>query len=161
MNSLWDVYIEYHCPGLRHVGCKLYYSTPNVIFLKSSHLENSHLMLVVCPINKLCPHTHTHSNVRFRSRCLIIPFQNPSVGPRDSVERKARAKLESALIQSRYSAAIGWVISLGKKLEECLEDVHLLETELQQTSMFCNTSRQCFGWALLLYFTTQVCEHLC
>ena len=76
------------------------------------------------------------------------------MGPRNSEERKARAKLESALIESRYLAAIGWAVSLGRHLKGHVEDVYKLEADLQL--MPAKDSRECSGWALLLHFTLQV-----
>ena len=80
------------------------------------------------------------------------------MGPKDSAERKVRADLETALLDSRFSATLGWIISLGRKLEGQLEIVHSLEADLQVVSS--QESRQCFGWALLLYFTLEVCDNL-
>lgn len=35
---------------------------------------------------------------RFRSRCLIVPFKKPPIGPKSPFERKLRAELEAAIM---------------------------------------------------------------
>ena len=82
------------------------------------------------------------------------------MGPRSAVERTARAKLESALLSSCYSTAIGWIISLKSQICDGVEEVHHIEAQLQELPAFANMPRQCIGWALLIYFTSEVCRYL-
>ena len=92
---------------------------------------------------------------RFRSICLIVSFQNPPIGPKNASERKLRAELDTAIMDSRYSSAMGWIVSSGQGLRNDLQVVQQMEAELQESSLTKN-SRQCCGWALLLYFTNKV-----
>lgn len=101
---------------------------------------------------------HSHIQLcRYKSRCLLISFKSPSVGPRSATERTARAKLESALLSFCYSTAVGWIISLESQLCDGVEEVHHIEAQLQEMPAFANMPRQCIGWALLIFFTSKVC----
>ena len=110
-------------------------------------------------------HWHSHIQLcRYKSRCLLISFKSPSVGPRSAIKRTARAKLESALLSSCYSTAVGWIISLESQLCDGVEEVHHIEAQLQEMPAFANMPRQCIGWALLIFFTSKVCmsvSHIC
>ena len=51
---------------------------------------------------------------RYRSRAIIIPFQNPTIGPVNDTDVEAFARLAEA--QKEATRAVGWAISLGKTL---------------------------------------------
>lgn len=91
---------------------------------------------------------------------MEVKFKRPSIGPRSEDERQARAQLEAALSGSKFSAALGWIISLEGRLDDGgIDEIHIMDMELQRMPAFQDATRQCLGWATLLYFTYQV--HSC
>ena len=62
-------------------------------------------------------------NVPFRvkSRCVEITFKRPKVGPSTAEERKQRHELETGMSGGQFSSALGWIVSLGKELDEELQ----------------------------------------
>lgn len=89
----------------------------------------------------LCPYTL----FRFRSQC---PLKTLPLDQRFCREQ-GWAKLETALIDSHYSAAIRWVVSLVWELD----DVHRLEADIKLPIIALDSNtQQCLGWALLRYY---------
>ena len=94
---------------------------------------------------------------RFRSRCLIVPFKNRPTGPKSPFERKLRAELEAAVMDLRYSSALGWIISLGEELRNDCTVVQQIEaalqgrpqTQLQAMLWMGTTAKQ--GWEMRVY----------
>ncbi len=82
-----------------------------------------------------------------------MEFKNPPVSPRDSEERKSRAEFKEALRAGEFSSALGWIISLGKKLEDDLSAVQKLSEGLQKEQAFAERPRETCGWSVLYYFT--------
>lgn len=56
------------------------------------------------------------SILRYASRSLVIPFKLPSVGPITEAETKEFRDLSTA--KKKASSAVGWVIRVGKDLEQ-------------------------------------------
>jgi hypothetical protein len=66
------------------------------------------------------PFSHLPSlHHRYASRSLIIPFKAPTIGPTTEEETAEFQQLGSAMKEA--SAAVGWVISIGKSLERGLQ----------------------------------------
>ena len=93
---------------------------------------------------------------RYKSRCLVVDFSEPPVSARNAQEQQYRADLEDALRSGEFSASIVWVISLGRNFEADEDLIHQLIARLQELPVFSYQSRQCTGWAILVYFTWQV-----
>lgn len=51
---------------------------------------------------------------RIKSRVLVVPFDQLSIGPADTEASDAFEGFEEALNQGEYSSAIGWVIRQGE-----------------------------------------------
>ena len=83
------------------------------------------------------------------------------MGPRSAVERTARAKLESVLLSSCYSTAVGWIISLDSQLCDGVEEVHHIKAQLQEMPAFANMSRQYIGITNLLYIRGMHVAYAC
>ena len=95
---------------------------------------------------------------RVKSRCLEVLFRHPRVGPCTAEERKKRQELETSMMGCRFSAAIGWIIGLGKDLAEGHAQTKIdgIMDDLQKMPAFQDEQRLCQGWSILLYFTFQV-----
>ncbi len=86
----------------------------------------------------------------------MVNFSEPVVAPRNRQEQEDRAELEAALRSGEFSSAIGWVVSLGKRLEGDIESIEDFTTNLQEEVGISDNAREICGWSVLYYFTTQV-----
>ena len=85
----------------------------------------------------------------------MIPFKEPSIGPKSTEESLAFATLSCA--RKNTSQAIGWVISLRKCLVEgggFREIREMLPTVMEKLHGV--DPRLCTGYACLLYFAKKV-----
>ena len=99
---------------------------------------------------------------RLKSRCVEVNFQDPKVGPRTTEERQDRMCFEKDLNSGKFGKGLGWVVSLGKKLEERgMTDIDALVSKIQELPYFQDEPRKSQGWAILMYFTFEVCVHVC
>lgn len=88
-------------------------------------------------------------------------FNNPKVGPCSTEERTRRLEFEKDLNIGKFSKATGWVVSLGEKLStEGISKVDSFVADIQEYPYFQSEPRKTQGWALLLYFTYEVCISL-
>lgn len=89
---------------------------------------------------------------RYLSRVTIIPFSSPSIGPESASENDAFSQLNTLIQENWLSSCIGWVISMGKMLNNDEE----LEEIKRELSDLVHSPRARIGWALTLYLTKQV-----
>ena len=105
-------------------------------------------MYVICRFGLIC---------RYTSRAHLIPFKEPSIGPKSTEESVAFATLSCA--RKNASQAIGWVISLRKCLVEeegagFKEIREMLPTVMEKLPKI--DPRLCMGYATSLYFAKKV-----
>ena len=68
-----------------------------------------------------------------------------------------RRELETEVITTRFSSAIGWIITLSRALEEDGDrEIGEIAADLQEIPCFADETRVCHGWAILIFFTVQV-----
>lgn len=94
-----------------------------------------------------------HSRGRYSSRSLVIPFTLPTIGPTNKDEAKNFCDLNEAM--KHVSSAVGWVISLGKQLQEKqqFEDGLLNEVSSRLSGV---EPRLCMAYTTLVYCATKV-----
>lgn len=92
---------------------------------------------------------------RYSSRALLIPFKEPSIGPKSTAESLAFANLSRT--RKVASRAIGWVISLRKCLVEGggFREIREMLPTVQEKLPGVDP-RLCTGYACLLYFAKKV-----
>ena len=95
------------------------------------------------------------SSCSVSSRILNIKFSAPSCGPKNAEELDYYQKLTSDLRGNKFSSAVGWLISLGKELEE---DGNRRIRELQKDLQFSRSvmERNVCGYCICLYFLEKV-----
>lgn len=92
---------------------------------------------------------------RYSSRALMIPFSQPSIGPKDEEASRAFSALAGA--QRAASSAVGWAISLGQHFsEDAEEEVSRRLTTAVRARMPGTDPRLVTGYACLLYFAEKV-----
>ena len=90
---------------------------------------------------------------RYCSRALVIPFENPTVGPQSDADIQSFKHLLEVLHAA--SAAVGWAISMGKTI---LEGGHLqgdCQTRVRSRLQGVDP-RLCTGYCTLLFCAEKV-----
>ena len=82
----------------------------------------------------------------------MIPFDGPSVGPIDCNTEEAVVEMEQLLKEYFFSKCLGWIIRIGRKLQEERSVVETCKTRLK--GMF--PPRVSQGWAVCSYIAEQV-----
>ena len=82
------------------------------------------------------------------------------VPPRNKQEQEKRVLLEQALRSTEFSAAIAWIISLGKRMEQDLDVIQEFTTSLLGQQGFSENPRETCGWSVLYYFTVKVSSNV-
>ena len=99
-----------------------------------------------------------HNLCRYYTRVVIIPFNNPPLGEKHTVEDlEVLASLNDLMHQA--SRSVGFMITLGNVLDEDGFDEIRREFHpfvSKHLSGICHP-RIIFGYATLLWFTSEVC----
>ncbi len=66
--------------------------------------------------------------------------------------------MDAAIKSNKYACLIGWIISLGRSFCDAEADLEVILTKIEDLPGFEDKQRACNGWAILVYFTIQVCN---
>ena len=91
---------------------------------------------------------------RYSSRAMIIPFKEPTIGPKTTHESLAFAELTNT--RKKASCVIGWVICLRKSLlQQGFAEIREMLTTTREKLPGVDP-RLCMGYSCLLYFAHKV-----
>ena len=93
---------------------------------------------------------------RVVTRTLLILFEEPSVGPMDYSTELAFTEMEQVLKVYGFSKCLGWIIGIGKKLQEDHDVIEDCKTRLKGKF----PPRVAQGWAVCTYIAKEV-SHAC
>ena len=86
---------------------------------------------------------------------MVVPFNSPSTGPTTVEEDAGYEGFENNLHTNYFASAIGWIVSLGQKLDQFgKEEIQATKLELVNTTT--QKTRNAMGWSVLLFFIKQV-----
>ena len=83
----------------------------------------------------------------------MVEFKLPAIAPITEEEEEAFAELEDVLASESVSSTIGWVVRVGKDLEEKRKEISLFSSKLKGTF----SGRCSKNWGILLFFLDKVC----
>ena len=90
---------------------------------------------------------------------MVVPFNSPSTGPTTAEEDAGYEGFESNLHTNYFTSVIGWIVSLGKKLDEIGKE-EIQKTKQDLVNATTQKTRNAIGWSVLLFFLNQVRNRL-